>query len=236
MSERVSVHKVNALLRSINAPIDNAVDMRYLVALLAEEENLTAFQGFFDSLRGCKPVIQRRSPFAKQAEVFRERMFEIDFFRACCSYGERRVMAKAEFNFATPGPLNALISHPFGDDAESVWKSIFECVVRIKGVTSEKRKSEEVTGENIGNLTKKAVIEAEDAVKVWGNSAKKATEISTFDSYFGPSGGRSEPGVCGMRNFTGSICFLNAVLQCLAHINAMRDAFAANFGAQQLNL
>lgn len=115
-----------------------------------------------------------------------------------------------------------------GDDAASVWKSIFECVARAKDVTSAKRKPEEVTGENSGNLTKKA--------KVLDNTTKKATEISKFDPFFGPSGGRSESGVCGMRNFTGHICFLNAVIQCLAHINAMRDAFVSNFEVQQLNL
>lgn len=200
--------------------------MRHLVALLAEEEHLTAFQGFFDSFRSVKPTIQRRTPFAKQAEAFRERMFDIEFFRQCCSYGERRAMAKAEFNFATRGPLNKLISHPFGDDAPRVWRLIFESN-KDKRVCM-KSQPDEVVEKVVANKRKTTEIDTSS------NSAKRMN-VSKSDPFFGPVEANAEPGECGMFNF-GRSCFLNAVLQCLAHIDGMREAFVENFGTQQLNL
>lgn len=209
---------VDAILHEVDAPIKNPSDGRKLVELLRDEDNMKQMKAYVDSLKKTKTVIKRHSSNARHAEAMKESLFEEQFFRTHCAFGERRGKEPAEFNFATTGTLKELMTHPFGEDAEGVWKIIFHHETRAAVV---KRRE---------NSTQRRKIEEEQS-----EAAKKIKLVSSpFDKFFSPVLASVEPGMCGFTNL-GVSCYLNAILQCLGHIDPFRAAFDENFKPNELN-
>lgn len=155
------------------------------------------------------------SETARHAEAMREAMFDVNFFRQCCSYGEKQGNNKKEFNFATPGHLNTLMTHPFEKEAKIVWQKLFRCV-------NDKR----TIARDVGK---------EDCDKSEAKGSNAKCEKMEIDDFFGPVQAKAERGVCGFRNIKYS-CYMNALLQCLAHLEPMRRALMEDFDANKLNL
>lgn len=212
----VIMSEIQRLLHKVNAPIVKAEDMRRLITLLNEQKHLDEFMQFFDSLKGKKTKVSRRGKMSKHAEAIREAMFELKFFHQHCCYGQ----SNKEFNFSTPDSnLNKLITYPFGDDAETVWKSLFGCV-------KDKRAVERAV---------EGAVEKHQPAEIVDLTGDKSEAKKELDPFFGPDESKADPGTCGFRNLMNS-CYLNAVLQCLAHLDLMRQAFVDNFEHYQLNL
>lgn len=249
----VIMSKIQRLLEEVDAPVKKAEDMRQLILLLSVKKNLSEFIRYFESLKLKKATtqgVQRRSDDARHAEAIREAMFELNFFRQCCSYGEKQGKDKKEFNFATPGNLNTLISHPFGDKAKAEWQKLFRSANDKRVVERTQRAhavdveaSDDVKSPDSGESEAMesnidpvcGPVQSIDDVKSSDSGSGESSAEMIIDPFFGPVKAKADPGVCGFRNLQNS-CYMNAVLQCLAHLDPMRRALMENFDANKLNL
>lgn len=125
-----------------------------------------------------------------------------------------------KYNLADSGPLRDLLVAPFGEAGDAIWKNITNG--EQDRVTRSKRKDDDVHESTIETSPK--AKKPRNQRKIDDKSAEETASVE----------GKVQPGKCGLLNITNS-CYMSAALQCLSHIEPLKEAFVRNFQSLELN-